>query len=94
MLDGLYRVETSYLCAGFVVENGVAMKQDILVRYVPVKGGWSWEILCKGQVIKSDDTFYTQEMAKRDANQVITTVARKAHHAKMGYTTELYADNW
>lgn len=22
MIDGLYRVETSYLCAGFVVENG------------------------------------------------------------------------
>ena len=22
MIDGLYRVTTSYLCAGFVVENG------------------------------------------------------------------------
>lgn len=28
--DGLYRVETKYLCAGFVVENG------LIVRCAPI----------------------------------------------------------
>ena len=32
MVDGLYRVTTSYLCAGFVVENGV------ITRFAPILG--------------------------------------------------------
>lgn len=36
MRDGLYRVTTSYLCAGFVVENGeVTRCAPILVKKLP-----------------------------------------------------------
>ena len=32
MLDGLYRVATSYLCAGFVVENGQVTRCAPILR--------------------------------------------------------------
>lgn len=35
MKDGLYRVTTSYLCAGFVVENGIITRcAPILVNKI------------------------------------------------------------
>ena len=35
MIDGLYQVETSYLCAAFVIENGrVAKCAPILVKRI------------------------------------------------------------
>lgn len=32
MTDGLYQVTTSYLCAGFVVENGVVVRCAPILR--------------------------------------------------------------
>lgn len=32
MTDGVYRVTTSYLCAGFVVENGVITRIAPILR--------------------------------------------------------------
>ena len=32
MRDGLYRVETSYLCAGFVVSRGVVIRCAPILR--------------------------------------------------------------
>ena len=32
MKDGLYRVVTSYLCAGFVVENGAVVRCAPILR--------------------------------------------------------------
>ncbi len=32
MIDGLYMVTTSYLCAGFVVENGVVTRCAPILR--------------------------------------------------------------
>lgn len=32
MIDGLYRVETSYLCAGFIIRNGKLYKCAPILR--------------------------------------------------------------
>lgn len=67
------------------------MNTEMHVNYVPVKHGWSWEVFCNGEIIKSEDIFLTKELARRDVTQIMTMVKRKAMHAKMGYTTDLYA---
>lgn len=44
MRDGLYRVSTSYLCAGFVVEGGVVIRCAPILRrrlnYWKAKACW------------------------------------------------------
>ena len=61
------------------------LESDMWVNYKAVKEGWVWEINCNGVTIKSHDAFYTKEMARRDADMIMTNVKRKATIAKKGY---------
>lgn len=58
---------------------------DMYVNYIAVKEGWIWEIYCNGTTIKSQDAFYTKEMARRNADMIMTNVKRKASIARKGY---------
>lgn len=70
------------------------LNTDMYVRYVPIKDGWTWEINCNGTTIKSPDSFYTKEMARRDADLVMTSVKRKAYQAKKGYIMDSHVQNF
>lgn len=62
MLDGLYRVRTPYLCAGFVVKNGrVVYCAPVLRNRLPY-----WKTVAQ-RMDKNDDP-YTYLAASKETN--------------------------